>query len=277
MKPPAFRYYRPTSTSEATSVLVEDEDALVLAGGQSLIPLLNLRMARPSVLVDVSRIPEMQRIRAEEHWFSVGAAVRQRSLEESPMIRRENGALIEALGNVGHRQIRVRGTVGGSLAHADPVGELPCLAVAGGWTICVRGADGVREVEADGFFLGAYTTALRPGELIESLRIPRVPSKGVFRELARRRGDFAIAALAVVATPGWDAPDDARVVAIGLGDVPQRLRRAEVEILRGQGDRAAAAAAADAAELVAGHKDARYKARVIHALMSDATESLHHD
>ena len=176
MKPPAFRYYRPTSTSEATSVLVEDEDALVLAGGQSLIPLLNLRMARPSVLVDVSRIPEMQRIRAEEHWFSVGAAVRQRSLEESPMIRRENGALIEALGHVGHRQIRVRGTVGGSLAHADPVGELPCLAVAGGWTICVRGADGVREVEADGFFLGAYTTALRPGELIESRRIPRVPS-----------------------------------------------------------------------------------------------------
>ena len=190
MKPAPFAYRRPASLDEALALLAEDEDAKPLAGGQSLVPLLNFRLARPSALVDLGAIEELVGIRVEDGALVVGAMTRQWDLEHSsdvfPLLR-------EALAFVGHTATRCRGTVGGSLVHADPTAELPVCAVALGAEMVTSR----RTIPAEEFFVSVFTTALEPGELLLETRFPAPSGRTGFEEHAHRHGDFAVVCVAV--------------------------------------------------------------------------------
>jgi CO/xanthine dehydrogenase FAD-binding subunit len=205
VKPAPFDYLAPTRIEEVLDVLREyGDEAKVLAGGQSLVPMLNFRLARPAVLVDINQVADLDSIRAEDGTLRIGATSRQRALE-----RHLSGAadgpetlLRTALGYIGHPQIRARGTVGGSLAHADPAAELPAAVSALGATLVIRSADGSREVAPEDFFEGFFTTSLAAEELLTEIRVPAWPegTHSSFLEVSRRRGDFAQVAVAAVVT-----------------------------------------------------------------------------
>lgn len=235
VKPPRFRYCEAASVEEAVSLLAEHgEDAKVLAGGQSLIPMLNLRVARPAVLIDVNRIAELQRVEANGS-LHVGALVRQRHAERSEPVRAGAPLLVQALRWVGHPAIRTRGTIGGSAAHADPAAEIPAVLTALDAQFELRSREGARTVNAPDFFVTTLTTALAPTELLTAIRIlpPSASARSAFLEVARRHGDFAIAGVAVsvdVAASG--AIENARICFANLADVPWRAHAAE-KALRG--------------------------------------------
>jgi carbon-monoxide dehydrogenase medium subunit len=189
MKPAPFAYHRPETLDEALALLADDPDAKPLAGGQSLLPVLNFRLGRPSALVDLNRIGELAGIRVEDGALVVGAMTRQWDLEHSelayPLLR-------DALRHVGHTATRCRGTVGGSLAHADPTAELPVCALAlGAELVTTR-----RTVPAEEFFVSVFTTALEPGELLVEVRFPEPAGATAFAEVAHRDGDFAVVCVA---------------------------------------------------------------------------------
>ena len=202
MKPPPFRYFAPETVEEALELRAEHgDDSAVLAGGQSLVPLLSLRMAMPEVVIDLRRVGSLARIEATNGVVSFGAMVRQRTAERSPEVASGLPLMIKALRYVGHPPIRSRGTVGGSLAHADPAAELPAVALALDAQFEIgKAGSAARTVEAAGFFLGFLTTAVEPDELLLSVRFPKLPSNAgsAFVEVARRAGDFAIAGAGVV-------------------------------------------------------------------------------
>jgi carbon-monoxide dehydrogenase medium subunit len=204
VKPAPFDYLTPTSVDETLAILREHEDdAKVLAGGQSLVPMLNFRLARPEVLVDINRVAGLDGIKVEDGALRIGAMVRHRALENH--LSSADGAwalLYEAIGHVGHVHIRTRGTVGGSLAHADPAAELPAAVSALGATLVVQSADGTREVAPEDFFEGFFTTSLAADELLTEIRVPAWPAgtRSSFLEVSRRRGDFAQVAVAAVIT-----------------------------------------------------------------------------
>lgn len=202
MKPARFDYVRAENIEEALEVLHQDgPDARVLAGGQTLLPMLNMRMARPLVLVDIMRVPELNRVERGDGAIRVGAAVRQHALERQADLAAQQPLLAAALPWVGHAQTRSRGTVCGSVAHADPSAELPLVLVALGGEIEVRSRDHARRIAAEKFFTGMMATDLRDNELIEAVRFPvaRNGTGYAFREIGRRHGDFALAACAAVA------------------------------------------------------------------------------
>jgi aerobic carbon-monoxide dehydrogenase medium subunit len=207
VKPAPFAYHRPASLDEALTLLAEDDDAKPLAGGQSLVPMLNFRLARPSALVDLGSIDELTGIRVEDGVLVVGATTRQWDLEHSPDAF---PLLRDALGFVGHTATRCRGTVGGSLAHADPTAELPVCAVALGAEMVVAGPSGRRTIPAEEFFVSVFTTALQPGELLVEVRFP-IPGRSAFEEHAHRHGDFAVVCVAVA---------DERVAIGGIAPTP---------------------------------------------------------
>ncbi|SFL40028.1 FAD binding domain-containing protein [Geodermatophilus ruber] len=218
MKPAPFDYLAPTTIEETLDVLAEHGDeAKVLAGGQSLVPMLNFRLARPAVLVDINHVAGLDGIEVAADSLTLGAAVRQRALETRlpGQLPRPSawGLLPEAVGYVGHQQIRARGTLGGSLAHADPAAELPAAVTALGATLCLRSADGQREVGPDEFFEGFFTTCLAPEELLVAIRVPAWPAgTGTsFLEVSRRRGDFAQVAVAAAITVA-----DGRITRAGI-------------------------------------------------------------
>jgi aerobic carbon-monoxide dehydrogenase medium subunit len=190
VKPSQFAYHRPATLDEALALLADDEDAKPLAGGQSLVPMLNFRLARPSALVDLCAIAGLAGIRLEDDVLVVGAMTRQWDLEHSsdafPLLR-------EALGFVGHTATRCRGTVGGSLVHADPTAELPVCAVALGAELVTSR----RTIPAEEFFVSVFTTALEPGELLVEVRFPAPSGRTAFEEHAHRHGDFAVVCVAV--------------------------------------------------------------------------------
>jgi carbon-monoxide dehydrogenase medium subunit len=209
VKPAAFEYFRPGSVEEAVALLAEHEDAKPLAGGQSLVPMLNFRLARPAALVDLGAIDELAGIRVESGGLTVGAMTRQWDLEHSP---EAYPVLREALAYVGHTATRCRGTVGGSLVHADPTAELPVCALALGAELVTNR----RVIQAEEFFVSVFTTALEPGELLVEVRFPQPTGPASFHEVAHRDGDFAVVCVAragdrvavggVAATPVlWDA------------------------------------------------------------------------
>lgn len=238
MKPAAFDYVRATTVEEAVHVLGQAEgEGKVLAGGQSLVPVLALRMGRPSVLVDVNRVPGLDSVTPDGDCVRVGALVRHRLLTEQP----HHPLLAEAARWIGHAAIRSRGTAGGSIAHADPSAELPVVAVGCGSSVQVTGATGTRTVPAEEFFLGPLMTALADDEIVTELAVP-VPQRWGFAEFARRHGDFALV-LSVVA----EIEGRVRIALGGVGGVPVRAVAGE-QILDGGGSAAEAAAAA-AAEL----------------------------
>ena len=225
MKPAVFEYRRPDSLDEALAIFAElGSDAKALAGGQSLVPAMNFRLARPAVLVDLNRLDPLAYIaETPEGGLRIGAMTRQRAAERSHAVASRASLLFEALPWIAHPQIRNRGTMGGSLAHADPAAELPAVMVALDAQFVLRSRTASRTVPAQGFYTGILTTALTPDELLTEIQIPpRVARTGTaFMELARRHGDFALVGVAVevVLNRGGDC-SSARIVLLSVGDGP---------------------------------------------------------
>lgn len=282
MKPSPLTYLRPNSVAEALQQLdVADGDAKILAGGQSLVPLLNLRMARPEILVDIGHLAALDFIEEQGGPVVIGAMTKQRAVEMSPLVRQRCPLIGQALHYVGHLQIRNRGTIGGSLAHADPSAELPCAAVALDATLTVRGANGTREVAAADFFLGPYTTVLAESEILTQLTIPATEEPTAYTEFARRDGDFAIAGIAAICgqDPNTHRVSRVQLVASGVGPAPQRLAGAE-NVLRGGSlspDSIAEAAQVGSSEADPqsdAQADAGYRRKLVAALIARALEEI---
>jgi carbon-monoxide dehydrogenase medium subunit len=236
MKLPQLDYEAPATVAEAVELLAEHGDeASVLAGGQSLIPLLALRLAYPGVLIDINGIPELSGVSAADGWVTIGAMTREYVAEESGTVADTLPLLADALPLIGHEAIRSRGTIGGSLAHADPAGELPAVARALEAEFVVRGPSGERVVPAEEWFEGYLTTSRGPDELLTEVRFPAAgPGTGTsFQEVARRHGDFAIVGLATSVTLSDGAITDARLAFAGMSDVPVRAVAAE-DLLAGE-------------------------------------------
>jgi CO/xanthine dehydrogenase FAD-binding subunit len=248
-----FEYVAPTTVDEALAVLHEHrEEAKVLAGGQSLVPLLNYRLARPRVVVDINGLP-LDGVRVADGRVTLGALTRHSTLEESADVARACPVLQEAVGLVGNVRVRSMGTIGGSLAHADPAAELPMVMVALDAELAVAGRAGRRRVAARDFFTGYLCTALGPGELLTAVDVPVTRDFGwAVEEMSRRAGDFAIvAATALVKLDRRGRVEDARLAFAGVGATPVRVAAAE-DALRGQeptSERLAQAAAAARAAL----------------------------
>jgi len=277
MKPVAFRYAAPESVDDALALLAEDEDARILAGGQSLVPIMNFRLARPSMLVDINRIGGLDHVRVDGTTLRIGALARhsafERQIADGPV-----GALLPRIArNIAHVPIRKRGTFGGSLAHADPASEWCTLALTAGAEIIARSPAGERVIAAEDFFDSVFTTSLKPGEMITEIAIPLFDDswKAGFSEFARRAGDYAIVmAVAMIRLDGGRIAE----ARIGLGNVIEKpLRSAEAEsVLVGEvpdsdlfeaaGE--AAAAAVEPHEDV--HSDAAYKRDLVRTMIKRA-------
>jgi carbon-monoxide dehydrogenase medium subunit len=230
MKLPPVDYEAPKTVPEALDLLAEHMDeASVLAGGQSLIPLLALRLAYPAVLIDINGIAELSGVSATDGWLTIGAMTREYVAEESRTVAGAVPLLAAALPLIGHEAIRSRGTIGGSLAHADPAAELPAVARALDAEFVVRSQSGERVIPAAEWFEGYLTTSRRPDELLVEVRFPTAGgSTGTsFQEVARRHGDFAVAGLAASLTLADGAISDARLAFAGMSDVPVRAADAE--------------------------------------------------
>jgi carbon-monoxide dehydrogenase medium subunit len=250
MKLPPFEYRCPTSLAEAVDILASNPGtARPLAGGQTLLPILAFRLADPAILVDLRRLPGLDRIEIDRDHVRLGAMVRWRDIEEHAELRGACPILPEAIGHVAHYQIRNRGTVGGSLAHADPATEMPGLAVLCDATIEIVGAQGSRSVPAAAFFVAPLETALAPDELIAGVTIPRWPQRRcwAFEEFAMRRGDYALAAIGVFYDDDGGRIRNAHVGVIAATDVPRRLPSAEAALNGHVLDETTILAAAEAA------------------------------
>jgi carbon-monoxide dehydrogenase medium subunit len=247
MKPPRFDYLAPRTLDEALAHLHHHGDqAKILAGGQSLIPMLNFRLAHPGVVVDVNRLIELAYVRQHDGGVAVGALTRQHAVERSELIRARVPVVAEACRFIGHAPIRHRGTFGGNLAHADPASELPAVMVALEAEMAVASRAGSRSVPAGQFFTGPLTTALRADEMLTEIRIPAPPPRtgGAFVEMARRAGDFALVGVAALITlDGAGKCERVRIALCGVGPTPVRARAAE-DALTGQAPTATALAAA---------------------------------
>jgi carbon-monoxide dehydrogenase medium subunit len=278
MKPPAFQYVAPATLEEALDARAEHaDDCAVLAGGQSLMPLLNLRMAFPGTVIDLAGVGELAGIREWDGGVAIGAMTRQRTAEGDALIRDRAPLMSVALPNIGHAAIRNRGTVGGSIAHADPAAELPAVALALDAQLVAKRKGGERTIDAADFFAGFLTTALEPDELLVEVRLPAM-AKGhgvAFHELARRHGDFALVGVAAAVALDGGRIADARLAFIGVGGAPVRAREAEKVLV---GAEPGAELFAEAAETAKGeldpagdsHASAEYRRRVAGVLAQRA-------
>jgi carbon-monoxide dehydrogenase medium subunit len=277
MKPAPFKYHDPRSVADLTGLLATLENAKLLAGGQSLGPMLNFRFVMPDHLIDLNRIPELAYVRREKDVLEIGAMTRQRALEHSDEVKRACPVMAEALSWVGHAQTRNRGTIGGSLAHLDPSAELPGVCALYDATLTVAGRKGERKVPMPDWGVSFMTPNLEPDEVLTgiSLRLWHEPHGHAFVEFARRHGDFAIAAVGCLVALGADG--NARRVAlslVGLANAPIRLASAEM-MLTGTdlSEKAIAAAAAEVAKLDAledAHVSAAYRKRLAGVLVGRA-------
>ena len=243
MKPAKFEYFAPTSLAEALELLHEHgDDAKVLAGGQSLMPLINMRLARPKVVVDINRIPGLDYISpTPDGGLAIGALTRQRSVEKSTAVKERFPVLAAAMPSIGHFQIRNRGTVGGSISHADPAAELPALCLALDGEFVLSSASSQRVLKAENFFISHLTTAIEPGELLTEIRLPAwSPASSAewrwgFQEVCRRQGDFAmVGAVSLLQLDGGGVCQSACVTMFGVSGTPVRIRRAEEVLLGSQ-------------------------------------------
>jgi len=254
MKPVRFEYYDPRSLQEALEILdAHQDDGKVLAGGQSLMPLLNMRLARPKVVVDINRIENLNYVRAANGVIVIGANARQRALHDQPLVAERIPLLREAAYYIAHPQIRSRGTICGSLAHADPAAELPALAVALDAELVLTGPKSTRTVSSNAFFLSFFTTDLRPNEILTEARFPAPPKDMAWSilEVSRRHGDFAL--VGIVAGLSLDQNREfitgARLVYFGVGPIPIRVKEAEAALVgQRSGDAVFEAAAQIASE-----------------------------
>ncbi len=273
MKPPPFRYDDPETVEEALAILAaEPDEAFVLAGGQTLIPMLNLRLARPGRLVDINRLAELDHIHEGHGVLRLGALTRQRTLERSPAVAAQAPLLAEAVAHIGHPAIRVRGTIGGSLAHADAAAELPVACVAVDAIVHVRSAArGTRRIAARELFVTHFTTSLAPDELLCEIEVPAYPpgAGSAFVEFARRHGDFALGGAAARVTLEADGScASADLALLGAAPTPLLATDAAAVLIGRPIDDEAAAAAARAAVRNSSpphdmHASAEYRRRVI--------------
>lgn len=239
MKPPRFDFVAPSTLAEAVDAISSADDpgeAKLMAGGQSLMPLLNLRLAQPRLVIDLNRVEEMVGIDDTADHLVVGAMTRQRSAERSKAVSAGCPLIVEALSLVGHPQIRNRGTVGGSISHADPAAELPAVAVCLDAEMVVAGSGGERTVGAAEFFTGFLSTALAEDEILVAIRFPK-PAAGTgwsFTEVSRRSGDFAMVGVAVTLRLDGDTVADARIALSGVGATPLRSSDGEAVLIGGR-------------------------------------------
>ena len=238
MKPAPFEYFAPLELQEALDLLERyGDEAKILAGGQSLMPLMNLRLARPGLIIDINRLSSLDTITATpEGGLTIGALTRQRALERSKIVQEQNPILAAAMPLIGHFQIRNRGTIGGSLVHADPAAELPAVSLLLGAEFLLRSKSAVRVVPAAEFFLSYLATAIRPAELLTEIRLPKWPSGEAWavQEIARRKGDFALIGVALRAElDAGETVQNAVIVMFGVDSKPLRMERAEA-ILKGR-------------------------------------------
>jgi aerobic carbon-monoxide dehydrogenase medium subunit len=232
MKPAPFEYYAPLELQETLNLLDRyGDEAKILAGGQSLMPLINLRLARPGVIIDINRLRNLDAIStAPDGGLTIGALARRRTLERSTIIQEQNPMLAAAMPLIGHFQIRNRGTIGGSLVHADPAAELPAVSLLLGGEFLLSSNSGARLVAAADFFLGYLATACRPGELLTEIRLPKWRSGEAWAviEVARRKGDFALVGVALRAgLDGASTLQNTGIVMFGVGGKPQRMEHGE--------------------------------------------------
>jgi carbon-monoxide dehydrogenase medium subunit len=279
VKPAPFRYARPQNLADAVELLASaDHDVKILAGGQSLVPMLNLRLVRPAVLIDLNGVPGLDHITpGADGGLTIGALVRHAALADSALVMEHAPLLVEAARHVGHAAIRHRGTLGGSLAHADPAAELPAALVALGAELHLHGRRGARMIQAGEFFLGLMTTALAPDEILLEIRVPPQGPGWGFAEVVRRAGDFALAGVAaLVGRAASGRCESARLVGFGVGDRPVRFAAAE-EILTSAGGEpgtpvaraaSAAAEACDPPDDV--HASAEYRRHLATVLILEA-------
>jgi carbon-monoxide dehydrogenase medium subunit len=279
VKPAPFEYHRVHDLEEAVARLAElGDEAKVLAGGQSLVPMMNFRIVRPAALVDITRVPGLDRIQRDGDTLTIGALTRHAAIERlTGEAARGYGILPRAAHWVGHFPIRARGTFGGSIAHADPAAEWCMLALAFDAEIGCTGPDGPRAVPAAEFFLGFMTTGLEPGELVTEVRLPRPWPRAAIQEFARRHGDFAVVAAVAAVDVEAGRCREARIVLGGVDELPVRAREAE-QLLAGAelGDGALAEAAATAAAEIDPvgdlHGSAEYRRRLADVLVRKALE-----
>jgi len=232
MKPAPFEYSAPTSVAEAIELLTavgDDDEVKLLAGGQSLMPLLNMRLSRPTRVVDLAKVEGLDFIRETDGGLVIGAMTTKRSVEDSELIRRHHRLFWESTVAIGHPQIRNRGTVGGSMAQADPAAEYPAVALALDMEMVAQGTGGERVIPADDFFITYLTTDLGPDEILTEVRVPRLPpgTGWSFQELARRHGDFAMVGAVVRLRVDAGRCADSRIVLFGVADRAVRMAEAE--------------------------------------------------
>ena len=282
MKPAPFEYFRPRSLDEALSLLAEHAgEAKPLAGGQSLIPAMNFRLATPSVLIDLNDLSDLNYIKDDSSGIRIGGMTRQRSLERSAVVSKRFPLIAETLPHIAHPAIRNRGTIGGSLAHADPAAELPAVMLALKATLTVRSTSETREVPAEEFFIGLFTTALQPGELLTEIRIPAAAARSgfAFQEISRRHGDFALVGVATAVQIHEDGRcADARIALLSVGDRPTLAEEAaktltgqmpSTELIRSAADAAATRDIDPPSDI---HASARYRRQLANVLTRRALE-----
>jgi aerobic carbon-monoxide dehydrogenase medium subunit len=279
VKPAPFEYYCPRTLDAALALLAEHgSDAKPLAGGQSLIPAMNFRLATPAVLIDLNEISELSSIATDTEpgtSIAIGAMTRQRELERSALVAQRAPLIARTMPYVAHAAIRTRGTIGGSLAHADPAAELPAVMLALNAEFTLANLGGQRQVSATDFFRGLFTTALEPGELLTAIRIPPLPQRSgfAFQEISRRHGDFALAGVAaVVTTDATGRCTAARIALLSVGDRPTLAAEAARTLVGDTASQDSIRAAADAAAHVDIdppsdiHASSRYRRQLVNVL-----------
>jgi CO/xanthine dehydrogenase FAD-binding subunit len=280
MKPALFDYHLPSSVDEAVGLLSTVDGAMILAGGQSLIPAMNMRLASPAALIDIQHIPGLASIRVEDGVIRVGAMVRHRSLELDEVAHRANPLIREVMAHVAHVPIRHRGTVVGSLCHADAAAEMPLVLLLTGGSVVARSPSGKRVIEATDYFTFHMTTSRRPDEMIVEARFPALPQGAghAFEEFTRRHGDYAIAAVGAILTKGGDGSiTEISLVACGISSKPVRLAAAEAA-LKGKplAPETLEKAARSAAEAVTAdddlHATAAYRRHLVGVLVKRAVQ-----
>jgi carbon-monoxide dehydrogenase medium subunit len=277
VKLPRFEYAAPATLDEAIGLLASRSGAKALAGGQSLIPTMAFRLAAPSMLVDLRKIPDLDRMEVGKDFTALGARVRWRDIQDSKELRSAQPLLVAAIEHVAHYQIRNRGTVGGSLAHADPAAELPGIAVTCDAEIHLKGKSGSRVVRAADFFVGALSTVLADDELIVEIRLPVWPAgrRWGFQELSPRRGDFAYAGVAAFYDLHEGEARNAHIGVIGACHRPHRIAQAEAalngRVVNADAIRDAAAAAEKAIDPPGDlHASAAYRRSLVGTLLERA-------
>ena len=241
MKPAPFAYTKAKTLKEAVTLLAKHkDDARLLAGGQSLIATLNMRLSAPDLLIDINGIKNLNGIAKKGKYIEIGALARHAQVERSDVIAKHAPLIALAMPHIGHPAIRNRGTFGGSIAFADPAAELPACLLALGGEIDIAGPRGKRKVKADAFFKGLFETALRPQEMIIAVRVPAADktTRVGFAELARRHGDYAMVGLAASARGNGKGLADVRLAYFGVGDTPVRVKKAEAALTAGDVDAA---------------------------------------